>query len=855
MPFTKREPMRTDANKHRGTAKIPRLVWTLAGIGIGAGILAMAIQFRALSTIDREFEWTKVTDERAAKSFQLLRQARAAAFSDMESHLLDLTGATAHTELRHPGSVDPFVLKCLEELAGREGDQANQAETTAALRNAFASLSQIHQELERYHADNQNSRDQLRGVWVDLKAKLVKAREATDKIVGRRRLQHQLVLRRYRKAVQEDTVEIASMYIDGMESVNDLRIFSSELGELTLLSERLYGESRVDQLINLKDNEIRQTLMRLYLAAGRVDHESRDILAAHTTSLRDAMFGEGAVDDEAYQTLVVGDGGLFQVKLQSLMLDADRRRLRTSLSMRLNECMDAERSFDLALSAAADANARRAELVFRAAWRDALATGIIVSIVFLALSWRLARLGRIAEDELHTKNESLKRAMDELEIVATTDKLTGLPNRAVILDRLDMAMKRSHRDGSRFAVLFFDFDRFKNVNDSLGHDVGDALLCDIARIMQGKLRETDTLARIGGDEFVVLLGDLKCWSDAEVVATDLLRSLAVPHQLDDHLIVSTASIGLVTNERAYESPGDMIRDADVAMYQAKASGKARVVIFDHAMHENALERLSLEADLQVAVTAGDQLRLMYQPIVDLSTGRVAGFEALLRWDHPLYGEIGPPAFIPIAEETGLINQIGKWVLRSSASQIADWNQRLPLDRTLTVNANVSKRQLMAPSFFEDVIDCQREYGLRHGELKLEITESIVADDRGNVIPLLRKLREHGFPIVMDDFGTGVSSLSVLHEYPIDVIKIDQAFIHVLNQNRSLLAVVMSITNLADNLGIKSVAEGIDTEDIVGSLQSIGCTWGQGYHFAKPLSSSDAEAYLLEQERLRGPQAA
>ena len=697
-------------NNPRGTAKIPRLVWTLAGIGIGAGILAMAIQFRALWTIDREFEWTKITDEHAARSFQSLRHERAAAFSDMEFHLLDLTGTSVHSELRQPGCIEPFVAECLDALAEMEGDQANRLATTTVLQSAFASLSETHRELVRYQADNQATRDQLREVWAALEAKLIKTREVTDKLEGRRRLQHQLLLRRYRKAIEKDSVDIASMYIDGMESVSDLHTFSSELGELTLMSERLHGETRIDQLINLKDNEIRQTLMRLYHAADRVDGENRGVLTAHIGSLRDAMFGEGSVDDEAHQTLVVGEGGLFQSKLQSLKLDAEQRRLRTSLSKSLNECMDAERSFHVALGTAADANARRAEVVFRTAWRDALTSGFIVSIVFLALSWRLARLGRIAEDELHTKNESLKRAMDELEVTATTDKLTGLPNREVILDHLGMAIKRSRRDGSRFAVLFFDFDRFKNVNDSLGHDVGDALLCDIARIMQAKLRETDTLARIGGDEFVVLLGDLTRWSDAEDVAAGLLDALAEPHCLGDHLIVSTASIGLVTNERAYESPGDMIRDADAAMYQAKASGKARVVIFDLGMHENALERLSLEADLRVAVSADDQFRLMYQPIVDLGNGQVTGFEALLRWRHPIYGEISPAAFIPIAEETGLINQIGKWVLKSSASQIADWNKRLPLNRMLTVNANVSKRQLMAPSFFEDVIDCHRACG-------------------------------------------------------------------------------------------------------------------------------------------------
>ncbi len=442
--------------------------------------------------------------------------------------------------------------------------------------------------------------------------------------------------------------------------------------------------------------------------------------------------------------------------------------------------------------------------------------------------------------------DQLEQSMMDFKKLASTDKLTGLPNRGVFIERLEKVMEDAAQDGGKYAVLFFDFDRFKVINDSLGHEVGDELLCDIARIFENELRQDDTAARFGGDEFVVLLTNLKEWSDAEIMAQRLLKAFDEPHQLGDHLVVSTASIGLVTNRHAYKSSGDMIRDADAAMFQAKENGKAQVVVFDQAMHDRAMDRLVLEADIRVALTK-EQFRLVYQPIVELDTGRLKGFEALIRWDHPKRGMISPDVFISIAEDTGLINPIGLWTLQTAAEQIAQWNQSRPPSQRLSMNVNVSKRQLLAPEFLDDVLKCQKEHGLRNGELQLEITESVIVDARSNVIPLLRTIREHGIPIVMDDFGTGVSSLSTLHSYPIDVLKIDQSFIRVLDGDRSLLAVVSSIAALADNLGIRTVAEGVETIDVVGSLQSIGCTWGQGYFFAKPLTQSQADDYIANDQ--------
>jgi diguanylate cyclase (GGDEF)-like protein len=445
--------------------------------------------------------------------------------------------------------------------------------------------------------------------------------------------------------------------------------------------------------------------------------------------------------------------------------------------------------------------------------------------------------------------EREKTAMSEknktlaiLEKMASTDKLTGLPNRALFLDRLQQIMKHSRRDNGKFAVLFFDFDRFKIVNDSLGHDVGDGLLCNMAKIFRRELRDNDTAARFGGDEFVVLLCDLEDWSDARVKAERLLEAFAEPHLIDGHMIVSTASIGLVTSQISYQNPSDMIRDADAAMYQAKENGKNQVVEFDKAMHANALDRLTIESDLRIALT-NQEFDLVYQPIMDLTTGKMKGLEALIRWNHPTRGLVSPDQFIYIAEDTGLICEIGRWVLWTAAAQLAQWNDLFDSPQKLSMNVNVSKRQILEPAFLDDILACQRTFEFYDNELQLEITESVIVDSRSNIIPLLDEIRRHKISIVMDDFGTGVSSLSALHAYPIDVLKIDQSFIYTLSGDRSLLAVVSSITNLAENLGIRTVAEGIESSDVVVALQSIGSTWGQGYFFAKPLSVTDARAFI------------
>ena len=439
----------------------------------------------------------------------------------------------------------------------------------------------------------------------------------------------------------------------------------------------------------------------------------------------------------------------------------------------------------------------------------------------------------------------LKKAERELAVAATTDKLTGLPNRMVFMDRLEQRLKQSKRDLSHFAVLFFDFDRFKVVNDSLGHKIGDALLRDVADIFRRELRSTDAIARFGGDEFVVLLDNLSDKQDAVFKANRLLDVFAEPHDLSGHRVVSTASIGLVTNALPYNTGSEMIRDADAAMYQAKAAGKGRVVSFDHVMHDMAMDRLQLEDDMRTAIH-DDEFELYYQPIIDLTTGSTSGFEALIRWNHEQRGLIDPNDFIPIAEETGLIIDLGRWVSRNASRQIAEWNKQYGKDRRYYVNVNLSRRELLDSRVLDWLTTCRQEFGLDPGDLRLEITESTVVDERAGIIPLLRELREHGFQIVMDDFGTGLSSLGALHDLPIDMLKIDKSFIESLDSDRSFIAVVAAITSLAENLGLPCVAEGIESERIVGALQSINCTWGQGFHFAYPMPAPDIEAYLARQ---------
>jgi diguanylate cyclase (GGDEF)-like protein len=445
--------------------------------------------------------------------------------------------------------------------------------------------------------------------------------------------------------------------------------------------------------------------------------------------------------------------------------------------------------------------------------------------------------------------------VEMLEAQARSDALTGLPNRSVLTQRLNEAIQQCRQEPDyKFALLFLDFDRFKIINDSLGHEVGDQLLISISERLAANLRGTDTVsafcgahvpARLGGDEFVILLDGIAEFDDAVTVAERLQSALARPHRLGEHEVYSTASIGIVTSAGDYEKADDVIRDADTAMYQAKTTGKDRHVVFDERMHQQAVRRLRLEQDLREATENGE-FWLSYQPILALASGRLMGFEALIRWTHRDRGPVPPNEFIALAEEIGLIVPIGKWALREAARQLKSWHERFPRDPPLAMNVNLSKHQLRQPNLVKVVEEVLEETGVDPASMKLEITESAMMDSPEQVTRLLRRLKDLGVLLCMDDFGTGHSSLSLLHQFPIDVLKIDRSFVENTDGNREYAAVIHAIVTLAHTLRMTVVGEGLETRGQLAQLQALECDAGQGNLFSEAISPAEAEIYL------RGP---
>lgn len=445
--------------------------------------------------------------------------------------------------------------------------------------------------------------------------------------------------------------------------------------------------------------------------------------------------------------------------------------------------------------------------------------------------------------ELEYANELLTRD-------ARIDKLTGLANRQAMMRAISDELRRYQKDPSHLiAVLFFDFDRFKIVNDSLGHATGDALLCEIAQRFRAELRDIDLAARFGGDEFVVLLGPIESEERARQAADRLLRIFEEAHVIAGHRIVSTASIGLVIAHDRYQKADEMVRDADAAMYEAKLAGKGQVVVFDEQMFESAKRRLRLEEDLTQAI-GKNQLRTAYQPIIGLEDMSLLGFEALIRWEHPELGIVPPDQFIPIAEDTGQIVEIGEWILRDAVSQLRRWDKEFGLDETLSINVNVAKRQLIHPEFIDTVKAVLRENDLEPSRLKIEITESTAIDPRHDMSVTIKQIRDLGVPIAMDDFGTGHSSLSLLHQFDLDVLKIDKSFIQGMEESRELSAVLHAIIALAQNTGMQVVAEGVETHTQIACLISHGCDMVQGYYFSKPVYADEASAFITRPIELK-----
>jgi len=438
-----------------------------------------------------------------------------------------------------------------------------------------------------------------------------------------------------------------------------------------------------------------------------------------------------------------------------------------------------------------------------------------------------------------------KQAEEKLVYNALHDPLTNLPNRVLFMDRLQHAMKRAERHKDfRFAVLYLDLDRFKVVNDSLGHKIGDLLLIESAQRLAACLRGEDTVARLGGDEFVILLEDIQDPMYVTRITDRIQHDLASPHDLEGHKVFVFVSMGIVLSESRYERPEDILRDADIAMYRAKGQGRGRYEMFDTAMLAHAMTRLELESDLRKAVEHGEFI-IHYQPIVELGARRIIGFEALVRWQHPTRGLVSPAEFIPIAEETGLIVSIGHWVLSEACRQIREWQVQFPADSLLTVSVNLSARQCAQTDLVQRVAEVLQSTGLDASSLKLELTESMIVEDAESTSDMLSELRALGVQVQIDDFGTGYSSLGYLQKLPIDTLKIDRTFIAALGKGGSGSEIVRTIMALAHDLGMKVVAEGIETDEQLSKLRSMQCEYGQGYLFNKPIDSQAAGLLLAE----------
>jgi diguanylate cyclase len=423
---------------------------------------------------------------------------------------------------------------------------------------------------------------------------------------------------------------------------------------------------------------------------------------------------------------------------------------------------------------------------------------------------------------------------------ALRDALTRLPNRRLFQDRVGHALARAQRHPGVLAVMFIDLDGFKDVNDSLGHAAGDQLLVDVAERLRASLRPADTAARLGGDEFAVLVEDLGHPDEALAVADRLLAALAVPFAIRGKELVIGASVGIAHNVTGMDVDS-LLRNADVAMYTAKNSGRGRHELYAHEMGDAVIRRIELEHDLHQAAE-NDELLLHYQPLVSLATGRITGFEALLRWQHPVHGLLSPAAFMELAEESGAIVSMGSWVLRTACAQARAWHDRYP-HHPFTLSVNLSPSQLFEPGIVDDVVAALRDTGFPPSNLVLELTEGIMLKEGPETIDRLETLKSLGVQLAIDDFGTGYSSLSYLRRLPVDILKIDKLFVDGIANRDTDSAFASAIIKMADTLHLETVAEGVEDDEQVQKLRELGCLSAQGFHFAKPLNVDGIDALL------------
>ena len=440
-----------------------------------------------------------------------------------------------------------------------------------------------------------------------------------------------------------------------------------------------------------------------------------------------------------------------------------------------------------------------------------------------------------------------KRVEEKLAHDAVHDALTGLPNRKRLHQRLERSVQRTKRQGNyTFAVLFIDLDRFKTVNDSMGHRAGDELLLKISDKLLNLVRPSDMVARLGGDEFVVLLENVKDTRRVNRIAERILGDLQKPTKISGKKIYVGASIGVVFSSENYDNPEDLLRDADLAMYRAKVKGKGRYELFDSKLHSGAVSRLHTEIDLRRAIERCEFV-LHYQPIVSLRSEDIVGFEALIRWNHPTRGSVPPDEFISIAEETGLILPIGKWVIEESCRQMRQWQEQFAAARLMVINVNLSARQLEQKDLVEQIAKVLEETGLNPNCLKLEITESVIMSNAEEAVETVCALRRMGVRVSIDDFGTGYSSLSYLHRFPINTLKVDRSFISRIGNADEHSEIIRTIITLAFNLGIDVVAEGVENVEQLDFLREMKCSYGQGFYYSRPVNSLSAAGMI---EKLR-----
>ena len=437
------------------------------------------------------------------------------------------------------------------------------------------------------------------------------------------------------------------------------------------------------------------------------------------------------------------------------------------------------------------------------------------------------------------------RVEERLAYDALHDSLTGLPNRNLLMEQLERNLRMTVQNPAyQFAVLFIDLDRFKIVNDSLGHVVGDQFLQAIARRLRKGLRSSDFIARIGGDEFTVILEDVQRPEEAAQAAERILEALCIPIALEPHTLCASASIGVVIGFDGYQNATDLLRDADLAMYKAKETGKACYALFNEELRIRALKSFQIEHDLHQALER-QEFVLHYQPIISLKDQCIVGFESLVRWNHPQKGLIPPCEFIPVAEETGLIIALGQWILNESCRQLRVWHQDFPMHSNLSISVNLAAKQLGEPSLIHQIDLALEQSGLDGQFLKLELTESMLLQNVGETLKTMATIRSRGINLSIDDFGTGYSSLSYLPKFPINTLKIDRSFVSNMGRDSENLEVIRCIIVLAYSIGMDIIAEGIETREQASQLIKLGCKLGQGYLFSRPLKAADATQFIAQ----------